>query len=145
MGGGAMERMTRALRWMGRLLANIGAHGVGVESSRRMAKWLPIGIAIGLVAGGGAILFTKAIELVTRVVLGGVTGFRPPGAAGEGGGALVPAVRAWLLPVVTALGGLVSGLIVFGLAPEAEGHGTDAMIDAFHRRGGSSASAIPIR
>jgi len=40
--------------------------------------------------------------------------------------------RSWLIPLVTTLGGLISGLLVFGLAPEAEGHGTDSAIDAFH-------------
>ena len=43
---------------------------------------------------------------------------------------LIPAegLRYWLLPLVPALGGLMSGLLVFTLAPEAEGHGTDAYI-----------------
>jgi CIC family chloride channel protein len=38
--------------------------------------------------------------------------------------------------LVTTLGGLISGLLVFGLAPEAEGHGTDAVVNAFHHQGG---------
>jgi CIC family chloride channel protein len=37
------------------------------------------------------------------------------------------------LPLVTAAGGLLAGIIVFSLAPEAEGHGTDAAIAAFHQ------------
>ena len=41
-------------------------------------------------------------------------------------------------------GGLISGLIVFTLAPEAEGHGTDAAIEAFHERGGRIRSRIPL-
>src|SRR4051794_41447354 len=44
--------------------------------------------------------------------------------------------RPWLLPLVTGLGGLLSGIIVFSLAPEAEGHGTDAAIAAIHHRAG---------
>ena len=43
------------------------------------------------------------------------------------------AARPWLLPLVTGAGGLVAGIIVFSLAPEAEGHGTDAAISAFHQ------------
>ncbi len=35
--------------------------------------------------------------------------------------------------LVPAVGGLISGILVFTWAPEAEGHGTDAMIRAFHR------------
>jgi CIC family chloride channel protein len=55
----------------------------------------------------------------------------------------VPIGRPWLLPLVTALGGLLSGLIVFSLAPEAEGHGTDAAIAALHHRQGRMRARIP--
>jgi CIC family chloride channel protein len=34
---------------------------------------------------------------------------------------------------VTTLGGLISGIIVFGFAPEAEGYGTNSAIAAFHQ------------
>jgi CIC family chloride channel protein len=40
----------------------------------------------------------------------------------------------YLIPIVTTVGGLCSGILVYGLAPEAEGHGTDAAIDAFHNK-----------
>ncbi len=40
-------------------------------------------------------------------------------------------------------GGLVAGIIVFTLAPEAEGHGTDAAIAAFHQ-GKSIRARIPL-
>ncbi|HEY1348432.1 MAG TPA: chloride channel protein [Ktedonobacteraceae bacterium] len=43
------------------------------------------------------------------------------------------AAHPWLLPVITTAGGLIAGIIVFSLAPEAEGHGTDAAIGAFHQ------------
>jgi CIC family chloride channel protein len=42
----------------------------------------------------------------------------------------------WLIPVATTLGGLISGLLVFTFAPEAEGHGTDTVVNAFHRAKG---------
>jgi len=35
--------------------------------------------------------------------------------------------------LVLGLGGLISGLLVFTFAPQAEGHGTDAAIEAVHR------------
>ena len=44
--------------------------------------------------------------------------------------------RTWLYLLIPTLGGLAAGLLVFLLAPEAEGHGTDAMIEAFHHAGG---------
>lgn len=41
----------------------------------------------------------------------------------------------WLVPVVTTLGGLISGALVYGLAPETEGHGTDTVVKAVHYTG----------
>src|SRR6202035_473730 len=66
--------------------------------------------------------------------------------AGEGSTTVMPfwsSARPWLLPVITALGGLISGIIVFTLAPEAEGHGTDAAIAAFHE-GKAIRARIPL-
>ncbi len=50
----------------------------------------------------------------------------------------------WLLPLATSLGGLFSGLLVYGLAPEAEGHGTDAAIKAFHQTEGYIRPRVPL-
>ncbi len=52
--------------------------------------------------------------------------------------------RPWLLLLIPALGGLLSGLLVFRLAPEAEGHGTDAAIAAFHHRQGHIRARVPL-
>jgi CIC family chloride channel protein len=118
----------------------------GFESSRGLAKWLLLGTAIGVVAGLGAVVFHRGLELATRLLLGGLAGYAPPGTLGEGGGAGSAIGRRWALPLVTAAGGLVSGLLVFLLAPEAEGHGTDAAIDAIHRKGGAlRPRAIPVK
>ncbi len=38
--------------------------------------------------------------------------------------------------LVLVIGGFLSGFFVYTFAPEAEGHGTDAVIRAFHRTGG---------
>ena len=50
----------------------------------------------------------------------------------------------WLLLVIPAVGGLLSGVLVFTLAPEAEGHGTDAVIDAYHNRQGQIRPRVPL-
>ena len=50
----------------------------------------------------------------------------------------------WLVVLVPAVGGLISGILVFTWAPEAEGHGTDAMIRAFHKGGGLIRTRVPI-
>ena len=38
----------------------------------------------------------------------------------------------WLIPVATTMGGLISGFLVYTFVPEAEGHGTDTVVKAFH-------------
>ena len=96
-----------------------------------MAKWLLLGTAIGVIAGLGAVLFARAIGLATHLFLGAIAGYTPPGPLGEGVPIIQDMSRPWLLPLVTALGGLLSGIIVFRFAPEAEGHGTDAAIAAY--------------
>src|SRR5437763_10747956 len=106
------------------------------ESPRYLLKWLLISTLIGLVAGIGAIAFYAAIHFATGAFLGQIVGYLPPDPAGEGKTTVMPfwsAARPWLLPIVTAAGGLLAGIIVFSLAPEAEGHGTDAAIAAFHQ------------
>jgi CIC family chloride channel protein len=107
----------------------------GFESPRYLLKWILISTLIGLVAGVGAIAFFAAIQFATHIFLGTLVGYLPPNPAGEGGSSAMPlwsAARPLLLPLITGGGGLLAGIIVFRLAPEAEGHGTDAAIKAFH-------------
>jgi chloride channel protein, CIC family len=108
-----------------------------------LRKWVILGVLIGIVAGLGAIAFFAAIQWSTKLFLGGIAGLTPPVPRGEDVTQVTSAGRPWLFPVVTTLGGLLSGLIVFTLAPEAEGHGTDAAIRAFHQLGGKIRSRIP--
>ena len=100
-----------------------------------LQRWICLGLAIGLIAGLGAVTFYWALTEATHLLLNGLGGYTPPSPAGEGGGihdgAHFP--RWWAIPPVIALGGLISGVLVFRFAPEAEGHGTDAAIDAVHR------------
>jgi CIC family chloride channel protein len=111
---------------------------------RYLRKWIPIAILIGIVSGVGAIIFDEAISLFNGLLLGNIAGYTPPTPIGEGGILPTSLFNPYLLPLVTALGGLISGIIVFGIAPEAEGHGTDAAIDAFHNKKGEIRSRTPI-
>lgn len=128
------------LRWLRRALPMAS----GLQSTRYLTRWLLLSSAIGVVAGIGAIAFYLAIEWATKLFLGQIVGYLPPSPAGEGSTGIVPMVRPWLLPLVTALGGLISGLILLNLAPEAEGHGMDAAIDAIHHKRGRIRSRIPL-
>lgn len=102
-----------------------------------------VGGVIGIVAGLGAVLFTHAIGWSTQFFLGDIVGYMPPMPIGEGSPVQEAMARPWLLPVVTTLGGLISGIIVFRFAPEAEGHGTDAAIDAIHHKNGAVNPKVP--
>lgn len=117
----------RAVRGAG---ASLGAW---LGDASYLQRWIVLGTALGVIAGLGAVLFYSALGLATHLLLGTLAGYSPPAPAGEGG---LPGsagyARPWAIPLVTTLGGLVSGALVFLLAPEAEGHGTDAAIEAVH-------------
>ncbi len=115
-----------------------------IRRARYEPKWLVLATVIGIIGGLGAVVFTLALELSTRLFLGVIVGFTPASPAGEGGAPITQALRPWALPLCVALGGLLSGIIVFRLAPEAEGHGTDAAIAAFHHRPRGIRGRVPI-
>ena len=68
----------------------------------------------------------------------GIAGYHLPGLPSDGGllRQSVGPHGLWLIPVATTVGGLLSGLLVYTFAPEAEGHGTDTVVKAFHRAAG---------
>lgn len=108
-------------------------------------RWPLMSIAVGIVSGLGAILFEELLRWSLHVLLQLPTGFIEPLRGSES--SLVTAMaanRSWLFLVIPALGGLVSGIMVYYIAPEAEGHGTDAMIEAFHRGGGYIRKRVPL-
>jgi len=101
---------------------------------------------VGVVAGLGAIAFQYLCQYGSHLFLGELAGLHMRGPAGERElfGAASRVFQPWLLPVVAAAGGLLTGLIVQRFAPEAAGHGTDEAIDAFHRRAGRIRGRVPI-
>jgi H+/Cl- antiporter ClcA len=98
-----------------------------------LPKWLILASVIGVIAGLGAVVFYEALSVSTHFFLGFLAGYKVPTPAGEGNAAgSAHYTRAWAIPLVVVLGALLSGFLVFTWAPEAEGHGTDAAIDAVH-------------
>jgi H+/Cl- antiporter ClcA/CBS domain-containing protein len=118
--------------------------GRRLRTADYLRKWIVLGGLIGLISGAGAALFFVALGTATRLLLGGIAGDVPASPAGEGAAPITAALRPWAIPLVVGLGGLVSGLIVFRLAPEAEGHGTDAAIAAFHHGARRIRARIPL-
>ena len=119
--------------------------------STRISAWpsqfrlMLLSVAVGIIAGLGAILFDNLLGLILDAVLRAYTGYFEP-ARGSAPSAVATAASGrslWLL-LLPALGGLLSGVIVFSIAPEAEGQGTDAMIESFHERGGQIRKRVPL-
>ena len=107
-------------------------------------RWPLLSIAVGVVSGLGAILFEELLRQALHHFLHLSTGFFEPLRGSDAATvAALADIRSPLFLIIPALGGLVSGVLVFFIAPEAEGHGTDAMIDAFHRRGGYIRKRVP--
>ena len=109
-----------------------------------LAKWVVVGALIGIIAGVGAVGFYLAIEAVNNGLLGGITGFFPPNPAGEGPAPASVSPNYLLIPISAIIGGLIAGILVYRFAPEAEGHGTDEAIAAFHVRDGKIRRRIPL-
>lgn len=101
---------------------------------------------VGVVAGLVGAAFLAALEIAQRYLLGSA-GFEPIRARGEtftvaGTSA---AFRPWLLAILPAAGGLVSGVLTWWLAPEASGGGGDAAIEAYHHGGVIRRRVIPVK
>ena len=134
----AGTRITKNLDWAAR------PFGIFLDPRlRRSGRWILYSALIGAVAGVGAIGFDLLFRVAQRLFLGGIGSFLPPASGIEGGAGFGPGAP-WRLVVSLVLGGLIAGALVFGLAPEAEGHGTDAVLRAFHRLRGRIRRRIPI-
>src|SRR6185437_94261 len=105
---------------------------------RVVGRTLTHAAIVGAAAGLMGAAFFATLELVQRLVLEDLGGYRPLRASGE---TFLPGIghlahfRPWLLVLLPAVGALAGGLVA-QLAPETYGGGGDAMIEAFHHRDG---------
>ena len=101
-------------------------------------------VLLGLAGALGAQLFTLLLGACQHLFLVLIAGYKLSILSGHGGTPQPPdSAWLWRLPVATTLGGLLSGFLVYHFAPEAEGHGTDAAVGAFHRAGGYIRARVP--
>ena len=100
-------------------------------------RLLLIGLLVGAVSGVGAVFFFKGIALGSQFLLHNILGYRYPteGLNFADAASWAPPETVWLILPILLLGALISGLIVWKFAPEAEGHGTDAALKAYHGDG----------
>lgn len=101
---------------------------------------------LGIAGGFAARLFEFLLKICQRLFLGSIAGYNLSvlAPAGSVQARTTVAHGGWLIPVSTTLGGLLAGLLVYTLAPEAEGHGTDAAVNAFHRMRGIIRARVPV-
>jgi CIC family chloride channel protein len=114
----------------------------GVRLSGRLSLPL-LSIIVGVISGLGALFFDKLLHLALDLFITLPSGYQEPSPGALLSLAQDVPTNAWVLLFIPVLGGLVSGLVVYLIAPEAEGHGTDAMIEAFHYHGGYMRRRVP--
>jgi CIC family chloride channel protein len=110
------------------------------------ARVMGLSLVVGVIAGIGAVVFFAACQVIFHYTLDYLAGYRPSSPANEPpllGDTDHPFVW-WLLLLIPTAGGILSGFLVYTFAPEAEGHGTDAAIAAYHYHQGRIRPLVPI-
>jgi CIC family chloride channel protein len=110
---------------------------------KRIWRGTLLGILIGVVSGLGGIVFNYMIKVGTQFFTGDLISYLSPG-HDPTFSLFGFSIDRWMMLWIPAFGGLLSGFLVFRFAPEAEGHGTDAMIDSFHRKKGVVRKQVPV-
>jgi CIC family chloride channel protein len=107
----------------------------GLSRFSFVVRWLVLGVLIGVGIGLVSVAFNLLLRVFEDIVLGIIVGVPYPHPLGEGGSLsiLLNHPRLYLIPMVTALGGLLCGVIVYNLAPEAGGSGTPEVVRSFSR------------
>lgn len=105
---------------------------------RRQRQLIIDAMVLGVAGAAAARCFTLLLQGATSLLLGAIAGYQAPGLPNEGGTLeeIIGRHGLWLVPLATATGGLLVGVLVQRLAPETEGHGTDTVVHAFHRAEG---------
>jgi CIC family chloride channel protein len=131
-----------------RHLGTLKALGAGIMRLGRQQRLIVDAALLGVAGAAAAQVFTYLLRGASWLFQELLAGYRPPGLPDEGGvlREVVGSHGLWLVPLVVALGGLIVGFLVQRLAPETEGHGTDTVVQAFHRADGAlRARVTPIK
>lgn len=95
-------------------------------------------IILGIVGALGARLFNFLLNLIQKYSLEMFGGYVPPEPTSSGSAVsgVIGSHGLYFVPLVIIVGGIISGFLVYTWAPEAEGHGTDTVVKAFHQNDG---------
>lgn len=117
-------------------------------------RWMFYCIIVGVLAGLAALLFNITLGAIQELTLSNLAGLdllEPGGDHNIVKFRLPPPITnsisvhmRWMTILLPALGALISGILVYKFAPQAEGSGTDSVIRAFHKREGKIKPAVPI-
>ena len=113
---------------------------------QRTTRLIILSVFLGVIGALGAQLFIWLLHLAELKILIPISGYTFVTVDQARAMGTAPAFDHvhWLIPIATTLGGLISGILVYGLAPEAEGHGTDAAVKGYHRTSGRIRYRVPV-
>ncbi|MCG7849784.1 MAG: chloride channel protein, partial [ANME-2 cluster archaeon] len=112
---------------------------------KEVQRWTLLSTLVGVVGGLVAVLFYSGLYYSTYYLLGGIGGYYPTTPAGDVDLLVVPLSdpNRLLLILLPTLGGLLAGFLIYRYAPETEGHGTDSVIESYHRQRGVIRTRVP--
>ncbi|MBU6469313.1 MAG: chloride channel protein [Gammaproteobacteria bacterium] len=111
----------------------------------RTARLVILSLVLGVVGGAGAQLFLWLLHLGEALIYTPITGAHFLSVKSALALEQAPAYHLnWRIPLATTAGGLLAGFLVYTFAPEAEGHGTDAAVKAFHQTKGLIRARVPL-
>lgn len=100
---------------------NSGAAAVRIEWKEY--RLLFYSALIGVAGGLGAQLFVWLLNSAEHILLVGIAGYQPPEASVLNPEPVIGSWGLWLIPVVTTLGGHLSGILVYTFAPRRKDTG----------------------
>jgi len=121
-----------------------------VTTSRWMFYCVVVGILVGLVA----LLFNISLDVIQQITFSQLAGIDLLEPGGKHNiiriqlpsqlGSAIAFQSSWFIIFLPAFGALISGILVYKFAPDAEGSGTDSVIRAFHKQKGKIKPVVSI-
>jgi len=113
-----------------------------VDRSRRLVFYAA---TLGLIGGVGALFFLWLLHMGEVLLIQPLGHYHYLTVAAAHKNPVAPAFHIyWFIPIATTVGGLLAGFLVYTFAPEAEGHGTDGAVRAFHQTDGYIRPRVPL-